>query len=205
MLDIKFIRENKDIVQAGAKKKRVEIDIEKLIALDDERLKELKEVEDLRAGGWIEFPTTSREFQDPALKVQLIEEMRRGERRYQGERREIKKTTTLEWQKLMIQVPKCAGYSVPDGATDAIIRNKSLGRNSKVWFYTQRSYWTYAEFKNDWYWARCKSCRFSRIFFWRVMELYCSLPYGNLCKISFWKKKVLFRWLCRLYWKRELF
>ena len=30
MLDIKFIRENKDIVQAGAKKKRVEIDIEKL-------------------------------------------------------------------------------------------------------------------------------------------------------------------------------
>ena len=49
MLDIKFIRENKDIVQAGAKKKRVEIDIEKLIALDDERLKELKEVEDLRS------------------------------------------------------------------------------------------------------------------------------------------------------------
>ena len=29
MLDIKFIRENKDIVQAGAKKKHIEIDIEK--------------------------------------------------------------------------------------------------------------------------------------------------------------------------------
>ncbi len=42
MLDIKFIRENKDIVQAGAKKKRIEIDIEKLIALDDTRLKESK-------------------------------------------------------------------------------------------------------------------------------------------------------------------
>mgnify|MGYP001602934486 FL=1 len=39
MLDIKFIRENKDIVQAGAKKKHVDIDIEKLITLDDERLK----------------------------------------------------------------------------------------------------------------------------------------------------------------------
>jgi seryl-tRNA synthetase len=46
MLDIKFIRENKEIVQAGAKKKRIEIDIEKLLALDDLRLKELKEVED---------------------------------------------------------------------------------------------------------------------------------------------------------------
>ena len=47
MLDIKFIRENKEIVEQGAKKKRVEVDIEKLIALDDERLKVLKEVEDL--------------------------------------------------------------------------------------------------------------------------------------------------------------
>jgi len=46
MLDIKFIRENKEIVEQGAKKKRVEVDIEKLIALDDERLKVLKEVED---------------------------------------------------------------------------------------------------------------------------------------------------------------
>ena len=44
MLDIKFIRENKDIVQAGAKKKHIEIDIDALIALDDTRLKELKEV-----------------------------------------------------------------------------------------------------------------------------------------------------------------
>ena len=44
MLDIKFIKENKDIVQAGAKKKHVKIDLDKLIALDDERLKILKEV-----------------------------------------------------------------------------------------------------------------------------------------------------------------
>ena len=49
MLDIKFIRENKEIVQEGAKKKLVDIDIAKLIELDDQRLKELKEVEDLRS------------------------------------------------------------------------------------------------------------------------------------------------------------
>ena len=49
MLDIKFIRENKDIVAEGAKKKHVEIDIDKLISIDDERLKILKEVEDLRS------------------------------------------------------------------------------------------------------------------------------------------------------------
>ena len=44
MLDIKFIRENKDIVTAGAKKKHIEVDIDALITLDDERLKFLKEV-----------------------------------------------------------------------------------------------------------------------------------------------------------------
>ena len=75
MLDIKFIRENKEIVQAGAKKKRVDVDIEALITLDDERLKELKEVEDLRA----EVNRVSNDIardQDSALKIQLIEEMR---------------------------------------------------------------------------------------------------------------------------------
>ncbi len=37
MLDIKFIRENKDLVAAGAKKKHVDIDLDALIALDDKR------------------------------------------------------------------------------------------------------------------------------------------------------------------------
>ena len=71
MLDIKFIRENKEIVQEGAKKKRIDIDIGKLIALDDERLKQLKEVEDLRS----EVNKVSNDIsrnQDPALKIQLI-------------------------------------------------------------------------------------------------------------------------------------
>src|SRR5258708_27545314 len=37
MLDIKFIRENKDIVEAGARKKHIKVDIEALLALDDKR------------------------------------------------------------------------------------------------------------------------------------------------------------------------
>ena len=40
MLDIKFIRENKEIVQEGAKKKLIDIDISKLI----ERLEEDEDV-----------------------------------------------------------------------------------------------------------------------------------------------------------------
>jgi len=116
MLDIKFIRENKDIVAAGAKKKRVEIDLDKLIALDDERLKVLKEVEDLRS----EVNRVSNDIarnQDTSLKVQLIEEMR-------GVKEEIKtkeeklKSIIEEWQSRMLEVPNIPDISVPEGASD---------------------------------------------------------------------------------------
>src|SRR3989344_3527060 len=103
MLDIKFIRENKDIVQEGAKKKRVEIDIEKLIALDNERLKELKAVEDLRA----EVNRVSNDIardQDSALKIQLIEEMRIVKEDIKAKEEKLKKIIE-EWQKLMLKIP----------------------------------------------------------------------------------------------------
>lgn len=117
MLDIKFIRENKDIVQEGAKKKHVEIDIEALIALDDERLKVLKEVEDLRA----EVNKVSNDIsrnQDSALKVQLIEEMRVVKDDIKA-REEKLKTLIEEWQKLMIRIPNIPSVDTPDGPDES--------------------------------------------------------------------------------------
>ena len=49
MLDIKFIREHKDIVKSAIEKKKVTLDLDELIVLDDKRLEILKEVESLRA------------------------------------------------------------------------------------------------------------------------------------------------------------
>ncbi len=117
MLDIKFIRENKDIVQEGAKKKHIDIDLNKLIVLDDERLKMLKEVEDLRS----EVNKVSNDIarnQDPALKVQLIEEMRTVKEDIKAKEEKLKKTME-EWQKMMLQVPNVPDISVPEGTSDA--------------------------------------------------------------------------------------
>ena len=117
MLDIKFIRDNKEIVQEGAKKKCIDIDIGKLIALDDERLKQLKEVEDLRS----EINRVSNDIgrnQDEALKIQLIEEMRAVKEDIKTKDESLKKIME-EWQKVMLQVPNVPDISVPDGATDA--------------------------------------------------------------------------------------
>ncbi len=117
MLDIKFIRENKDLVEAGAKKKRVEVDLDRLIVLDDERLKILKEVEDLRG----EVNRVSNDIgrnQDQALKIQLIEEMR-------GVKEEIKvkeekmRTVVEEWQKLMIKIPNVPSPDTPEGPDES--------------------------------------------------------------------------------------
>ncbi|MEK7128552.1 MAG: serine--tRNA ligase [Patescibacteria group bacterium] len=116
MLDIKFIRENKDIVQAGAEKKRVKIDIQSLIALDDERLKLLKEIETLRA----EVNKVSNDIvrdQDPALKIQLIEEMRVVKEEIKTKEENLKKIIE-EWQKMMLKIPNIPSVDTPEGADE---------------------------------------------------------------------------------------
>ncbi|MSU44601.1 serine--tRNA ligase [Candidatus Nomurabacteria bacterium] len=124
MLDIKFIRENKDIVQEGAKKKRVEVDLDKLITLDDERLKELKEIEDLRA----EVNRVSNDIvrdQDSALKIQLIEEMRGVKEEIKTKEEKLKKIIE-EWQKIMLKIPNIPSVDTPEGIDDSgnkIIKN----------------------------------------------------------------------------------
>ncbi|MCX6751825.1 MAG: serine--tRNA ligase [Candidatus Nomurabacteria bacterium] len=113
MLDIKFIRENKEIVQAGAKKKLIEIDIAKLIELDDERLKELKEVEDLRS----EVNKVSNSIvaeKDPNKRNQAIEEMRAVKEDIKAKEEKLK-TIMDEWQKMMLQVPNVPDMTVPKG------------------------------------------------------------------------------------------
>jgi seryl-tRNA synthetase len=116
MLDIKFIRENKDIVQLGAKKKHVDINIDALIALDDERLKILKEIEELRTEVNKVSLNISRN-QDPALKLQIIEEMRLVKDDLKAKEDKMKEIMT-SWQKMMIEVPNIPDMSVPDGESD---------------------------------------------------------------------------------------
>ncbi|HWA32109.1 MAG TPA: serine--tRNA ligase [Candidatus Paceibacterota bacterium] len=117
MLDIKFIRENKDIVAAGAKKKRVEVDLDKLLKLDDERLEKLKEVEGLRG----EMNRVSNDIgrdQDPKLKVQLIEEMRLVKEDLKKKEEELKKIME-EWQSLMLEVPNVPSPDTPEGPDES--------------------------------------------------------------------------------------
>lgn len=117
MLDIKFIRENKDIVQSGATKKGVQINLDDLISLDDKRLKELKELEDLRA----EINRVSNEIsrdQDPTHKQQLIEEMRLVKEDIKKKEEHLRQTLE-SWQRAMLEVPNMPSPDTPEGPDES--------------------------------------------------------------------------------------
>jgi len=116
MLDIKFIRENKDIVKAGAEKKHVSVDIDALIALDDKRLSILKKTEELRAEQNKMNSSIAGE-KDSVRRIQMIEEMRLVKEDFKKEEDELRLVMT-EWQALMLQVPNIPDPTAPLGESE---------------------------------------------------------------------------------------
>lgn len=116
MLDIKFIRENKDAVKAGAAKKHVKVDIDALVALDDARKALLTSIEAKRA----EQNAVSAKLPsvDAAMKASLLESMKKLKGELQAEEERLKEMMK-EWQALMLAVPNVPDMSVPEGSTDA--------------------------------------------------------------------------------------
>lgn len=116
MLDIKFIRENRDLVEMAAQKKRMSVDVGRLIELDDKRLELQKSVEAKRA----RQNEVSREIPaaDPERKAALLAEMGalKGEMKTEED---AHATVVAEWRELMLQVPNIPDISVPDGADDS--------------------------------------------------------------------------------------
>ena len=116
MLDIKFIRENLDIVKMAAQKKHIEIDLDRLVVVDDKRRELMQIVESKKA----EQNKVSGDIvaaQDPNAKQQLITEMQDLKAEIQKDEEQLKPVME-EWQKLMLQVPNVPDMSVPDGSSD---------------------------------------------------------------------------------------
>ncbi|MEK7098772.1 MAG: serine--tRNA ligase, partial [Patescibacteria group bacterium] len=116
MLDIKFIRENKDIVIAGAKKKHVEVDIDRLIELDDKR-KELQQAVEARRA---EQNNASEEIVklQPEERKEYIYKMADVKKAMQADEAALAEVMK-EWRDLMVRVPNVPDMTVPDGVSDA--------------------------------------------------------------------------------------
>lgn len=116
MLDIHFIRENIDVIKAGAVKKHIEVDIDRLIAVDDER-KLIRQELDAKRSEQNRRSNEIRTFKDKEREM-AIEEMQHL-KAGMAEAEERLKVVMVEWQKLMLMVPNIPDMSVPDGESDA--------------------------------------------------------------------------------------
>lgn len=116
MLDIHFIRENADIVKDGAAKKHIEVDLDRLIKVDDERKLLRQELDAKKA----EQNRRSNEIQilKDVEREKVIEQMQHL-KSGMAESEEKLKTVMVEWQQLMLTVPNIPDMSVPDGESDA--------------------------------------------------------------------------------------
>jgi len=124
MLDIKFIRENKEFVQAGAKKRHIDFDVEELLKVDDNRRALLSEVEEMRAkqNQAAEEIGKAGEEARGALIV-ASKEVKEALQKKEEELKEIMR----QWHELMIQVPNIPDMSVPEG------KNEEENKEIKIW------------------------------------------------------------------------
>jgi len=115
MLDIKFIRENQDLVKEAAKKKRLSFDLDKLMEVDESRRKLLGIVEEKRAEQKVTnnaiVNATSEERESILEKMRIL---KAGLEVEEGKLKEVMQ----EWQALMLTVPNVPDSSVPDGESD---------------------------------------------------------------------------------------
>jgi len=116
MLDIKFIRENPELIKKAAQKKHINFDVENLIDIDNKRLEFLKVVEEMRARQNAASDNIVR-IQDQKEKDKIIKEMKKLKEELSEKEGELKKTEE-KWKELMLQAPNVPDSSVPEGKSD---------------------------------------------------------------------------------------
>ena len=117
MLDIKFIRENADLVKEAAVKKNIAFDVAELLTVDDNRRALLLEVEAMR-GKQNETANAVPRAANPEERDRLISESKLLKDVLQKEEEKLAEVMKT-WHGLMVQVPNIPDMSVPDGKEDS--------------------------------------------------------------------------------------
>ncbi|HSX81663.1 MAG TPA: serine--tRNA ligase [Candidatus Saccharimonadia bacterium] len=116
MLDIRFIREHRDLVEAGARKKRIDFNVQALLDTDGDRRRLLSQVESykaLRNQKSKEIPTLQGEARQEAIAE--MQRVAAASRMLESELRQVE----ADFEALMLLVPNIPADDVPEGLTDA--------------------------------------------------------------------------------------
>jgi seryl-tRNA synthetase len=116
MLDIHFIRENAELIKEGARKKHIEVDIDRLVAVDDERKALRAELDQKRAEqNRASFNIVNIQGEE---KNKLLESLKFLKDSMVEAEEKLTKVME-EWQTLMLSVPNIPDMTVPEGDSDA--------------------------------------------------------------------------------------
>lgn len=116
MLDLKFIRQNPDVVRAGAAKKRIPCDVDRILALDEEWRTVQTKVDELRA----EQKSASKGMGKLSAEERTV--LLESQSALKVELKQLEDglgTIKAELDALLLLVPNVPAAEVPDGATDA--------------------------------------------------------------------------------------
>lgn len=117
MLDIKFIRDNADLIKEAARKKHIDFDVTELLAIDARRLELLNAVESMRAEQNAVSAEVAKLASDPTAREAMISKMKTLKETLASKETELKEVMSA-WHFLMLQVPNVPDVTVPDGGGD---------------------------------------------------------------------------------------
>ncbi len=117
MLDIKFIRENPDLIKDAARKKRIDFTVDELLTLETKRVELLNAVETMRAEQ-NSFTDKIARATDQTERQGMIDQMKSFKETVATKEEELKRVME-SWRLLMLQVPNVPDITVPEGESDA--------------------------------------------------------------------------------------
>jgi len=123
MLDIKFIRENQELVKQSVKNRALKLDIDGLIKIDDSRRKVLAELEELRSQrnkANDEISLLLKEKKDAKPRISSMKEISSRISELEGQVKE----GDAELNKLLLNIPNVAHPSIPvgDASQNKVVR-----------------------------------------------------------------------------------
>ncbi len=127
MLDVKFIRENLDLVEKSTKEKGYKIDVQELLKLDDERKKILSETEELRQ----ERNKVAGQMKGGKPSPELIAEGKKIKEVLSEKEQALSKAED-DVNAVLKQIPNVIFDDVPLGGEECSVEVKKWGENHKT-------------------------------------------------------------------------
>lgn len=126
MLDVKFIRENLDLVEKSAKEKGYKINVKEVLELDDKRKKELARVEELRR----QRNENAAKMKGGKPSAELIAEGKKVKDELAGLEEDLTKVEA-EYKNVLKAIPNIIFDDVPLGGEECSVEIKKWGGQKK--------------------------------------------------------------------------